>query len=564
MRFFSLLAPLLIVAAQGLPPLVGPLIPDNTSAVTGIVRRADTSRPISDAQVALMKSSETPAQALTHAAVTDANGRFTIKNVAGGDYQVIAESEGYFKPADDTPSATWVALGIRVPEGQQVNGIILEMIPGATISGRVEGSDGQRVTGAPVEAVQANYFNGRMTLKAVKTISTDDLGEYRLFWVPPGDYYVRARYRLASADRSERYASVFFPGISDEELAPSVTVTPASETSAIDVRISTTPVAGVTVSGRVMDAELANRVVTAVYVVPRDRAVTLTTDVSDAYPNEASDSADGRFVIRGVPAGEYNLFPIVQDSDGNLHAARIPVDVTDKTIEDLSAPLSPTVELRGRVTLDGMAPDSAVSDRDVVLTSLDGLPGILLSGPSQGPAKAEAEATARMDTATGEFVFPRVNPGQYTVRLEDTIDTPDAYIADLHQKDKSVFDRGFAVGEVAPEPLELMIRTHGGVVAGTVFDSTLIRPFARATVALVPDDPHRRNFALYRTAVSLPDGTFNMTGIAPGSYKLFAWQTVTSGAWSNAAFIRKFEDRGIPVVVEENANRSVRLQVIAR
>src|ERR1043165_3566207 len=116
MKVFFLLATL-FTAMQGLPPLVGPLIPDNTALVTGIVRRADTSRPISDAQVALMKSSETPAQAMTHAAVTDANGRLTLKNVAGGDYQVIAQAEGYFKPADDTPSATWVAKDVNVFEG---------------------------------------------------------------------------------------------------------------------------------------------------------------------------------------------------------------------------------------------------------------------------------------------------------------------------------------------------------------------------------------------------------------------------------------------------------------
>jgi 5-hydroxyisourate hydrolase-like protein (transthyretin family) len=559
MKLFSILSALLFFAAQGLPPLVGPLIPDNTGVVTGIVRRADTSRPISDAQVALMSKTETPVQAMTHAVVTDANGRFTIKNVAGGDYKVIAQAEGHFKPADDTPSAPWVTTDIYAFEGQQLSGIILEMIPGATISGRVESADGERVAEAPVEALQANYVNGRMTLKEVKATATDDLGEYRLFWLPPGDYYVRARYRLASADRPERYAPVFFPGISDQEVAPSVMVTPASESSAIDVRISKTPIGGVTISGRVTDAELADRVVTAVYVVPRDRSVTLVTDMSDAIQNEASDSADGQFVIREVPRGEYNLFPIVKDGEGNLRMARISVDVEDKNIEGLSGALAPTVELRGRVTLDGEA-----SGGEVALTSLDGVPGILLGASNQGAARAEAEARVKVDPKTGEFVFPRVNPGQYSLRLASPLETPDAYVADLRQKDNSVFALGFPVGEAAPDPLELMIRSQGGTVSGTVFDSTLIRPFARATVALVPDDPHRRNFVLYRTAVTLPDGTFNLTGIAPGSYKLFAWQTITSGVWGNTAFIRRHEDRGVPVVVEENVAKSVRLQVIAR
>jgi hypothetical protein len=547
MKFFSVLPTLLFMAVQGLPPLVGPLIPDNTASVTGIVRRADTGRPIADAQVALMTSQETAAHAMTRAVVTDSNGRFTIRNVAGGDYQLIARAEGHFKPADDTPSAPWVTRDIFVPEGQQAGGFVFEMIPGGTISGRVEALDGQRVALAPVEALQAHYTDGRMVLRDVKVTLTDDLGEYRLFWMPPGSYYVRARYRAAAPDRPERYGPVFFPGISDEDVAPSLMITPASETSAIDVRISTVPAGGVTISGRVTDAELVERVVEAVYVVPRDRTVTLPTDVTDAVRNEAQDSGDGAFVIREVPPGEYNLFPIVKDSEGNLRTARIAVDVEDKNIENISAALAPTVELRGRITLDGKA-----SSGDAVLISLDGLPGLL------------ADRQPEVDPKTGEFVFSRVHPGLYSVRLASPLDTADAYVADLRQKDASVFDNGFPVGAEAPEPLELRVRSQGGSVTGTVFDSTLIRPFARATVALVPDAPRRGNFVLYRSVVSLADGTFKLTGLAPGTYKLFAWETVTAGAWGNAAFIRRFEDRGLPVVVEENATKEVRLQVIAR
>ncbi len=550
MNCFSLISSLLLLAVQALPPLVGPLIPDNTAVVTGIVRRADTSRPISDAQVTLMKSGETLTEALSHAAVTDANGRFTLKNVSGGDYRVIAQAEGYFKPADDTPVATFAGRDLFVPEGQQVSGLIFELIPGATISGRLQDEDGDRLPLAPVEALQATYVSGRMALQQVKSTLTDDLGEYRLFWLPPGEYYIRARYKAASVEQPERYPAAFFPGVSDEEIAPLIRVTPASETSAIDLRLSTTPVSGVTLSGRVTDSELADRNVAMVFVVPRDRTVTLGTDASDAFKNEATDRSDGQFLIRGVPPGQYNLFPLVEDDDGNFRTVRIPIDVEDKAVEGISAALAPTVELRGRVTLDGKPWSGAV-----VLASLDGLPGALL-GASNGSLRAEAQAAAQMDPVTGEFVFPRVNPGRYAVRLATSVDVPDGYVADVRQKDRSVFDGGVSVGADIPEPLELVLRTQGGTVTGTVFDSTLIRPFARATVVLVPDDPRRHNLALYRTTASLPDGTFTLSGVAPGSYRLFAWQVVTAGAWENAAFMRRYEEHGVPVVVDQNATKT--------
>jgi hypothetical protein len=556
MTFLSLI--LLILMSQGLPPMVGPLIPDNTAVVTGIVRRTDTSRPIPDAQVTLMKSGETAAQAMTHASVTDVNGRFTIRNAAGGDYRVIVQAEGYFKPADDTPSSTIVGKDIYVFEGQEVGGLIFEMTPGSTISGRVQSTDGERLPLAPVEALQPNYVSGRMTLQQVKSTLTDDLGEYRLFWLPPGDYYLRALYKASSAERPERYPPVFFPGVEDEQVAPLVSVTPAAEASAVDVRVSTTPIGGVNISGRITDSELTQREVTAVYVVPRDRTVTLGTDTADAFANEASDRADGQFLIRGVPAGEYNLFPVVKDDDDNLRTVRIPVTVEDKAIEGVIVALTPAVPLRGRVTLDGNPLGGSVT-----LTSRDGLPGVLLGASNTSATPAEARLTAPVDPLTGEFVFERVNPGLYSLRPTLSADVADAYIADLRQNEKSVFDSGISVGAEAPDAVELVIRTEGGTVSGTVFDSTLIRPLARATVALVPDGLRRRNLALYRTAVSLPDGTFNLTGVAPGSYKLYAWQAVTSGAWENDAFLRKYEDRSVPLVVGQAANRTG-LQVIAR
>jgi hypothetical protein len=42
---------------------------------------------------------------------------------------------------------------------------------------------------------------------------------------------------------------------------------------------------------------------------------------------------------------------------------------------------------------------------------------------------------------------------------------------------------------------------------------------------------------------------FNMDGIAPGDYKLFAWEAVPNGAWMNAEFLARYEGRGVAVSV---------------
>ena len=52
--------------------------------------------------------------------------------------------------------------------------------------------DGQPAVNATVQALKATYPDGKRVLKPVQTAITNDLGEYRLFWLPPGSYFVSA------------------------------------------------------------------------------------------------------------------------------------------------------------------------------------------------------------------------------------------------------------------------------------------------------------------------------------------------------------------------------------
>ena len=56
-------------------------------------------------------------------------------------------------------------------------------------------------------------------------------------------------------------------------------------------------------------------------------------------------------------------------------------------------------------------------------------------------------------------------------------------------------------------------------------------------------------------------GAFVFRDIPPGNYKLFAWESVESGAWQDPDFMRPFESRGIPVHIEEGASVSQNISV---
>src|SRR5262249_33203363 len=70
--------------------------------------------------------------------------------------------------------------------------IILQIMPAGTISGRVFDRDGEPLANVTVEALKYSYQEGQRVMNVVQTARTNDLGEYRLFWLQPGQYFVSA------------------------------------------------------------------------------------------------------------------------------------------------------------------------------------------------------------------------------------------------------------------------------------------------------------------------------------------------------------------------------------
>jgi hypothetical protein len=98
-------------------------------------------------------------------------------------------------------------------------------------------------------------------------------------------------------------------------------------------------------------------------------------------------------------------------------------------------------------------------------------------------------------------------------------------------------------------------------VEATVVGNDL-KPASGKTVVLVPASSRRQNPSLYRIANTDAQGHVALANLAPGQYKLFAWDSVPTGAWMNAEFIAKVEERGTAVTVNAGARQSAQLKLI--
>jgi len=83
-----------------------------------------------------------------------------------------------------------------------------------------------------------------------------------------------------------------------------------------------------------------------------------------------------------------------------------------------------------------------------------------------------------------------------------------------------------------------------------------------AITVLIPAAKNRQD--LYKTTNSDQLGNVSFTNVAPGDYKVIAWEDVPQGAYLNADFVQPFEDRAQSVHVERNTSPSVQLKVIPR
>src|SRR5438105_3705165 len=133
------------------------------------------------AQVRLMPADITQ----TRAAIADADGRFEFRDLAPGAVRLIAGKAGY--------SEVEAARTIDLKPEEARDGVELRLVRWSTMSGAVTDDRDEPVAGARVQLLRLRYDGGRRRLVPTGIPQqTNDLGRYRLFGVPPGQYVIRA------------------------------------------------------------------------------------------------------------------------------------------------------------------------------------------------------------------------------------------------------------------------------------------------------------------------------------------------------------------------------------
>src|SRR6185295_5798683 len=133
------------------------------------------------------------AQRVNTVVLTDANGRYEIATLPAGRYTVSVNKPNYVRASYGERRPLGPGSPIEVAAGQVVTRIDFSLQRTAVIAGRILDKFGDPAAGVQVMPMRSMYVNGERRLQPSGPMaSTNDLGEYRLFGLVPGQYFVSA------------------------------------------------------------------------------------------------------------------------------------------------------------------------------------------------------------------------------------------------------------------------------------------------------------------------------------------------------------------------------------
>jgi hypothetical protein len=154
-----------------------------------------------------------------------------------------------------------------------------------------------------------------------------------------------------------------------------------------------------------------------------------------------------------------------------------------------------------------------------------------------------------------------VNGGEFRVGASGL--SKDCYFQEIQYGDTRSKDDTITVSKGGGAPLEITISSRGARVQGAVANQDGL-PAAGVWVVAVPDEARRSTSRLFKSQTTDQYGKYDLHGLAPGSYRIFAWAGIEQGQWEDAEFLRAQEDKAESVELREDEVKTVNPKLIEK
>ena len=556
-----------------------PQLKTGTGRITGRVLSTDTGAPLRRAQVRLSAP-----EIGVKMALTDAEGRFEFKELPAGRFTLNASKSGYVNVQYGQTRPFESGRPIELADKQVLGKADIGMPRGGVISGRIVDEFGEALPDAVVSAMRQSWSNGRRRLLPTgRTDQTNDLGQFRMYGLPPGEYYVSATLRntdvmmmdatllggpssgASGSAPASGYAPTYFPGTTAAANAQRVTVTIGQEAQNADFALA--PVRLARITGTVMTSEgkpLDGALVTA---MPTSR----TGDMAMAFMGGGTGrtSKDGAFVMTGVAPGDYVLsvrsFRMITSGGGDAmmftatisgpdggdsETAALPVTVVGDDLSNVVIMTSKGGIASGRIVFEGTAPPSSAGIRITTMGA-----DTEMSPMGGGGSAAKDEGSFQLKGLSGRRLLRAGNlPPGWTLKS-----------VRLNGDDITDAGADFKNGQDVTG-LEIVLTSKLTEITGGV-TATNGSPIKGYTVVVFSDDPQYWNLPFTRWVNGArpdQDGRFRIRNLPAGSYQIAAVDYIEAGAWGDPELLDRLKTRAKRITLAEGGSEKVDLKLAER
>jgi Carboxypeptidase regulatory-like domain len=514
----ALLLTLTLAGGQTLPTSPAPqTAPRDTSAVKatavikGKVTSGENGRPLRRAQINI----SAPELTASRSTSTSPQGTYEFKDLPAGRYTIRVSRNGHLTLQYGQKRPGEPGKPLQIEDGQTVEKLDFALPRAGVISGRITDETGDAFAGVQVFAMQPQYWMGRRRLVPISSsIYSDDVGQFRIVGLPPGDYFVMANVKetWVADEKTKRvfsYSPTYSGGTPSQADAQRIKVGVGTEVAGVD--ISMIPVPASTLSGSALGSDgtpLAGG------------NVSLNSEITGpgggSYSGVGSSpvAADGTWKIKDVPPGEFQLTARSASRDKAMETATMTIVVAGDT-EGISLLADAGATISGKVVTDDGAP--LPESRSLRIYGRTVVPGrreaILVMGDDNGLVRTD-----------GSFTLKGIS-GPTVIQVQSLPRGWAAQSIEIGEKDYITSAIDLRSGQDA-EGVKITITKNFPAVVGQIADEKG-NP-AEGTVLLFPADSAKWLEAAGQLRLTRPDqtGRFRFAIVPPGDYLAIALEYV--------------------------------------
>ncbi len=528
--------------------------PKGTAVIKGQVRADSTGAPVRRAQVRAM-SMEGRGGGVTN---TDGNGLFEIKDLPAGRYTVTVMKGGFAQAQFGQRRPGDMGTPIELADGQTAEKVNFVLSRGGVISGTVVDDGGEPMASTQVAAMRFQFMQGTRRLVPAQsdgsTDRTDDKGGFRLYGLPPGDYYISASNRNnmfmaagMTSTEQDGFAPTYYPGTPNVAEAARVTVKGGQEISGVNIPLVAARMARV--RGRALNSRGEPAAGSMAMLAPADPYGMMMM----SGMNNSMIAGDGGFEFANIAPGRYNLN--IRASGGmqnpNAEFAVMPITISNEDVDNVVVTTYTGAVARGVVVTD------------------DGSP------PPFRPE--QAQVFAQMMEPMTMFVQPGMNRinDDYSFEMTGLFDrrafrasaggaSPTWFLKSVIYDGNDITDTGmvFEPGRTY-EGLQIVFTQKTTDLSGSVTDDRG-KPILDATVIVFSSNKDRWTFLSRYIRTMRPDtnGRYTTKNLPPGDdYLIIAVQNLEQGQGGDPEFLTRAREEAKPFSLTEGETKAVDLRL---